>query len=107
MQRVGKVEIYALQGGKSREIQPRFAKAHLVMLSGQACEVVKSRRGYEATARTRLGRGEAARLRRGCEALRPRQGCEALMRLRGRNNETDFIDITWLFKIELVLQYLI
>ena len=51
MQRVGKVEIYALQGGKSREVQPRFAKAHLVML-----------RGREAATRLR-GRDEAARPR--------------------------------------------
>ena len=60
MQRVGKVEIYALQGGKSREVQPRFAKAHLVMLGGQACE---------ASMRLR-GRDEAGAY----EAARPRQG---------------------------------
>ena len=63
-------------------------------------------RGGNEDARSRRG-CEAARLQGRGEAVRPRQGCEALMRLRGRNNETDFIDITWLFKIELVLQYLI
>ena len=66
MQRVGKVEIYALQGlqgGKSREVQPRFAKAHLVILV--------MLRGREAATRLR-GRNEAG----GYEPARPRRGLD-------------------------------